>query len=554
MKPETITAPTRAPVAPDHPLPPLPEHWRSLARAFAHAARRHPGVKLVDSTGAEVTAAQALLRALALGRALERRLGEDERRVGLLLPPTVPSAVANVTLAMLGRVAVNLNYTSSQHAMDSAVEQAGIRHIVTSPKILARSPVRPKAELLMLEDLAKSVTTSDKVRAAVLAKVVPIGLLGNFVTGLNGDGLDDPATIIFTSGSTGDPKGVVLTQRNILSNIHQFALQARIIPQKDVVMGVLPFFHSFGYTVPLWAVLTLSLNGVYHYNPLDARTVGNLCEKHGATILLATPTFMRAYVKKCDPSAFSAMRLPVLGAEKLKPGLVAEIREKLRIVPLEGYGCTELSPVVAVNVPHEMTTRDGRSVPGNRPGSVGMPLPGTAIRAIDPETLVDLPTGGEGLILVAGPQVMAGYLDRPEATAKVVRDGWYETGDIGYQDADGFLFITDRVSRFSKIGGEMVPHEKVEAALIEAAGADDALLAVTALPDARRGERLVVVHTAMKTPPEDLCRQLTSRGLPNLWQPSADAFVQVDELPVLGSGKLDLRRLRQLAEERLGVG
>ena len=539
---------------PDVPLPPLPPHWRSLARAFVAGARARPGVTLVDSTGAKVTASQALLRALALGRAIERKLGPDERNVGLLLPPTVPSVVANLALALLGRVAVNLNYTASQQAMDSAVEQAGIQHVVTSPKILARSAVRPKADLLMLEDLAKGVTTADKVRAAVLTKAVPLAALGAFVPGLRGDGLDDPATIIFTSGSTGDPKGVLLSQRNVLTNIHQFAIQARIIPGRDVVMGVLPFFHSFGYTVPLWAVLTLGLHGVYHYNPLDARTVGNLCQEHKATILLATPTFMRAYVKKCDRSAFATLRLPVLGAEKLKPGLAKEIREGLGVEPLEGYGCTELSPVVSVNVPHELATRDGRQVPGNRPGSVGMPLPGTAIKTLDPETRAELPRGAEGLVLVAGPQVMVGYLNRPEATAKVVHDGWYETGDIGYQDADGFLYITDRMSRFSKIAGEMVPHEKVEAALIEAAGADDAHLAVTALPDAKRGERLVVIHTGMKTPPEDLCRRLTSRGIPNLWLPSADAFVRVDELPILGSGKLDLRRLRQLAEERLGVG
>ena len=319
-------------------------------------------------------------------------------------------------------------------------------------------------------------------------------------------------------------------------------------------MGVLPFFHSFGFTVPLWAVLTLGLHGVYHYNPLDARTIGNLCQEHKATILLATPTFMRAYVKKCDRAAFASIRLPVLGAEKLKPGLAGEIREGLGIEPLEGYGCTELSPVVSSNVPYEVPTRDGRMVPGNRPGSVGLPLAGTAIKTLDPETRAELPRGTEGLVLVAGPQVMVGYLNRAEATAKVLRDGWYETGDIGYQDADGFLYITDRLSRFSKIGGEMVPHEKVEAALIEAAGADDAHLAVTALPDLKRGERLVVIHTGMKTPPEDLCRRLASRGIPNLWQPSADAFVRVDELPILGSGKLDLRRLRQLAEERLGVG
>lgn len=554
MDVQTAIGPAEAgPAAPDDPLPPLPTHWRSLARAFVHCARERPGAAaMADSTGASLTFGEVLLRALALGRALGRELGPAaaEPNVGVLLPPTVPAAVTNVALVLLGRVAVNLNYTASQEALDSAIDQAGIRHIVTAQKALARFPVRPKGGLLILEDLAKRVSALDKVRAAVVAKAVPIAAMGAFVPGLRGDSLDATATIIFTSGSTGEPKGVVLSQRNILSNIHQIRVQVRL-EAGEVVLGVLPFFHSFGFDVPLWAVLTLGFQAVYHYNPLDARTIGDLAEKHKATIILATPTFMRAYLKRCTREQFATMRLPILGAEKLKPALEQEIRDGLGIVPLQGYGCTELSPVVAVNVPHDLRTRDGRTVPGNRLGSVGRPLPGTTVKAIDPETRADLPRGTEGLLLVAGPQVMVGYLGRPEATARVVRGGWYETGDLGYVDADGFLWITDRLSRFAKIGGEMVPHLKVEVALQEAAGVDESQLAVTSLPDPKRGERLVVVHTALGISPGELCRRLAPLGLPNLWHPAPDAFVLVDALPLLGSGKLDLRRLRQIAEERL---
>ena len=536
--------------AADVPLPPMPPHWRSLARAFVHCARERPAAAaMADSTGASLSFGEVLLRALALGRPLARALDPDEPNVGLLLPPTVPSALANVALALQGRVAVNLNYTASQEAIDSAIEQAGIRHVVTSQKVLDKFKIRPRGGLLMLEDLAKRVTTPDKIRSAFVAKAVPIGAMGAFVPGLRGDSLDATATIIFTSGSTGEPKGVVLSQRNILSNIHQIRVHVHLKPG-EVALGVLPFFHSFGFDVPLWAVLTLGFKGVYHYNPLEARTVGELAHKHKATIILATPTFMRAYLKKCTREQFATMRLPILGAEKLKPALEQEIRDGLGIVPLQGYGCTELSPVVSVNVPHDVRAPDGRTVPGNRVGSVGRPLPGTRVKAVDPDDRTELPRGTEGLIVVSGPQVMVGYLNRPDATARVVKDGWYETGDLGFVDEDGFVWITDRLSRFSKIGGEMVPHLKVEAALHEVSGLDESQLAVSAIPDPKKGERLVVVHTGLGMTPEELCKRLTAAGtLPNLWQPSPDAFVQVEALPLLGSGKLDLRRLRQVADE-----
>ena len=238
-----------------------------------------------------------------------------------------------------------------------------------------------------------------------------------------------------------------------------------------MVLGILPFFHSFGFTVTLWTVLCLGKRVVYHFNPLDAKIIGTLCEKHGVTLLDGHADFMRTYLQRCEPKQFATLVHLILGAEKLKPELAREIQEKLGIEPMEGYGCTELSPVVAVNTPHEMTLPDGRTVHGNRPGTVGLPLPGTAVKTVDPETGPTSRAGREGMILVKGPQVMVGYLNRPEATAKVLKDGWYTTGDLGYVDADGFLKITDRLSRFSKIGGEMVPHMAVESAIMEATGA-----------------------------------------------------------------------------------
>jgi acyl-[acyl-carrier-protein]-phospholipid O-acyltransferase/long-chain-fatty-acid--[acyl-carrier-protein] ligase len=540
--------------SPATPLTPLPNHWRSLPRAFVHSVRtaRHR-TAMADSTKASLTYGEAFLRASVLARVLKRQLG-PEPYVGLLVPPSVPSAVANLALALLGKVPVNLNYTASQALVDASIEQCGITRVVTSRKVLEKFGVTPRGTLIYLEDIPGQVRPADKLFGAAVSRAVPIGALGLFFPGLRDDSPEKTATVIFTSGSTGDPKGVVLSHRNVLSNIHQVNQHLRLLPE-EVVLGILPFFHSFGFTVTIWTVLCLGKKVVYHINPLDARIIADLCETHGVTMIVGTPTFLRTYRKKCDASKFKALVHLLLGAEKLKPELREELKGWLGIEPLEGYGCTELSPVVAVNVRHDLPAPGGRTVAGNRPGTVGVPLPGTHVRTVDPETEAPLPVGSTGIIHVKGPQVMVGYLNRPEATAKVLRDGWYNTGDIGNVDADGFLRITDRWSRFSKVGGEMVPHEAVEDAVQKLSGAPEPCVAVTALPDAKRGERLFLLYTdALGLAPEEVHRQLLASSMPRLWVPSADDFVRIEAIPILGTGKVDLRRLRQLAAERAGAG
>jgi acyl-[acyl-carrier-protein]-phospholipid O-acyltransferase/long-chain-fatty-acid--[acyl-carrier-protein] ligase len=390
------------------------------------------------------------------------------------------------------------------------------------------------------------VTLADKVWAAAVSRLVPVPALGSFLPGLRGDRLDDEATVIFTSGSTGDPKGVVLSHRNVLSNAHQIERQVEMTPG-EVVLGILPFFHAFGFTVTIWTALALGKKVVYHFNPLDARTIGTLCEEHKVTLLIGTPSFMRYYLRSCEPRQFATLTHLILGAEKLKPEFAGEIRQTLGLEPLEGYGCTELSPVVAVNVPKEVRLRDGRSVHGNRLGTVGLPLPGTSIKTIDPDSGEDLPPGAEGIVAVKGPQVMVGYLDRPEATARVLRDGWYATGDIGLVDPDGFLRITDRISRFSKIAGEMVPHVTIESALMEITGVDEHHVAVIGVPDAKHGEKLCVLYTDMVMSPAQVHQQLTAGRLPKLWIPSVRDFIRVDQIPITATGKIDLRALKDVA-------
>ena len=351
--------------------------------------------------------------------------------------------------------------------------------------------------------------------------------------------------IVFTSGSTGQPKGVMLSHDNVGSTIRGFS-QMLQLSRRDVLVGVLPFFHSFGSTITLWAPLMLDPKTVYHYNPLEARQVGKVCRSHGGTILVATPTLLRTYLRRCEPEDFKTLEVVSTGAEKLPKDLADAFEQHLGTRPYEGYGATELSPVISANIP------PGRKVvPFQeccKEGTVGQPLPAVAVKAVDPDTGEDLGADQSGMLMVRGLNVMLGYLDEPGLTAAAIHDGWYTTGDIGELDAQGYIRITGRQSRIAKIGGEMVPLDGVQEALGKLLGSEDEIrVAIAAVPDPAKGERLVVLHTGLPKPPETLCRELVGLGLPPVWIPSADSYHRVDALPLLGTGKLDLKRLQDLA-------
>lgn len=521
------------------PLPHL------MLRAMKRARFRR---KFCDSTGAAMTGGQLLMRALILRRLLLRDvLDDDERRVGVLLPPTNGAVVVNAALALMGRVAVNLNYSASADVINACVEAAGLRHVLTSDKVLSKLGIELACEAVRLEAFRDKVTLGDKAAGAWGAYGASASSLVKQL-GLGDASLDDPVTIIFTSGSTGRPKGVVLTHRNLVANIRGFSTAVQL-DARDVILGILPFFHAFGFTVTLWAPLILELGGSYHFNPLDAKQVGKLCRQAGATILLSTPTFLRSYIKRVPPEDFDSLDVVVVGAEKLPQALSDAFEKRFGLRPVEGYGATELAPVASVNVP---TSRSLGTRADLREGSIGLPLPGVDARVVHPETGEPLPTDTEGMLEVRGPNLMQGYLDDPEKTGEVIREGWYVTGDMARIDADGFIYITGRQSRFSKIGGEMVPHLRVEEEIQNfLAGEDEErqLAVVTGVPDERKGERLVVVHLPIDKSPSDVCAALKSAGLPNLWIPSQDSFLEVAELPLLGSGKLDLKGLANVAGE-----
>ena len=507
--------------------------------------------KVADSAGVDLPGGQLLMRALILRRLLRRHvLQPDEQYVGVLLPPSVGATIVNLALGLDRRTVVNLNYTVSSEIVQECIQQAKIRRILTSRKVVEKLDLKIDTELVYLEDLKGQVELVDKLIAASSSYLVPARLL-TAAMGLRKIDVHEVLTIIFTSGSTGIPKGVMLTHGNVRHNVDAVEQVIHIQP-RDAILGILPFFHSFGYTVTLWGVLTLNGKGVYHYNPLDARQVGKLCARHQATILLSTPTFLRNYIRRCEPQDFASLDTVVTGAEKMPKEVADAFEAKFDTRPVEGYGTTELSPLVSVNIP---ASRSSDRQMDRKEGSVGRPVPGVAAKVIDLDDAHDLPTGQPGMLLIKGANVMRGYLDQPEKTAEVIRDGWYVTGDVAIIDEEGFIHITGRESRFSKIGGEMVPHVKVEESLQRALrfDRDDApAVAVTAVPDLRKGERLVVVHTKLDRSPSDLCADLRQQGLPNLFIPSSDSFFEVPELPVLGTGKLDLRRVKQLAEQQFG--
>ncbi len=514
---------------------------RSLGAIFVKMARRKWRKAAIDDTsGRSLTWGQALIGALALARVLKRRT-RGQTRVGVLLPPSVGGTLVNVALALLRKTTVNLNFTASDEAFRSAIEQSGLCTIVSARAFIEKFPQFASLPgLVLLEDARGEIGVFAKLRAALLARSFPIRCL----TPLRGASADDVATIIFSSGTTGAPKGVMLTHHNIASNVEACSLVFRPT-ERDRLCATLPLFHSFGFTVGIWFPALTGISASYHTSPLDAGRVATMVRERKCTAMFVTPTFLLAYLRKAERADFESLRLVVAGAEKLKSRLADAFEERFGLRPLEGYGTTELSPVAALSLPD--VDVDGVYQAGRKEGSVGQPVPGVVARIVDPETGAPLPPGASGLLLIKGPNVMKGYLDRDDLTREALSDGWYRTGDMAQIDEDGFITITDRLARFSKIAGEMVPHLAIEEAYLKKLGTSEAVLVVTSVASERKGERLVVLCTAAAGDPSLLHDIMQQSGLPNLWRPARDAYFHIDSLPLTGSGKLDVKEVRMLA-------
>lgn len=522
------------------------KYRKPLGEYFIDSARQNWRRKAAaDTSGKELSYGRTLAGSLILMSKLKDWIGTEEH-VGVLIPPTVGGVLTNLALSLLGRIPVNLNYTSSEASLQSAVAQCGIKVVITSRAFLEKVPTLPRLEgMMMLEEILPTVSATDKLVALLQARFLPARLLCT----RSDFSADQPATVIFSSGSTGEPKGVVLTHHNIMSNIEALRMVFRV-DLNDNICSALPFFHSLGFTGTLWLPLVSGFSAAYHPNPMDGEKITQVVREHRSTLLIATPTFLLAYIRRAKKEDFATLRLVMTGAEKLKPKLADAFQEKFGIRPMEGYGATELSPVITLSLPD--VDLGGVRQQGSKEGSVGHPIPGVAVRVVDPETWEPVKPGKPGLILVKGPNVMLGYLGRADKTAEVIRDSWYVTGDIGVMDEDGFVRLTDRLSRFSKIGGEMIPHGVIEDELHNRLEQPQ-VLAVTAVPDEKKGEKLVVVYTKDATNAETLQRFMSESALPNLWKPGRDCYVEVESLPVLGTGKLDLKGLREIAAAAVGV-
>jgi acyl-[acyl-carrier-protein]-phospholipid O-acyltransferase / long-chain-fatty-acid--[acyl-carrier-protein] ligase len=518
----------------------------TLPESFIRTAHHYPfRFAMGDKRRPRMNWGGALLSAIFLARRL-RETWEGQEMVGILLPPSVPGALVNFAATISGKIPVNLNYTASNEILASCAEQCKLQTVITTKLLLEKIPLQVPGKTVLLEEVAAKPGLGERF-VALLMWFIPGKTLERALSGGKTKNLDDIGTIIFSSGSTGDPKGVMLTHFSIASNIEQMG-QTFMLTKGDVLLGVLPFFHSFGFTVTLWLPAFLAVGVAFHPSPMDLVAVSEMVRDYRVTFLLSTPTFLQQYTRRCLPEDFGSLQFVVVGAEKLPEALALAFEDRFGIRPLEGYGATECSPVIAVNT-RDYRAPGFRQVGGKR-GHIGHPLPGISVRIVDPETRARLPVDTPGLLLVRGPNVMKGYLGKPEKTAEVLQDGWYSTGDIAAEDEDGFLTITDRLSRFSKIGGEMVPHIKIEEKLHELAETPEKTFVVTGVPDGKKGERLVVLHTLA---PEDLravLEKLSSADLPNLWIPRANQFFQIEELPHLGSGKLDLRRVHEIAKEK----
>jgi len=489
----------------------------------------------------ELGRAKLLGAAAAFSRFLRKEFPDP--RIAIVLPASKGSMVANLAVTLAGKVPVDLNFTMGRAANEFCCRTAELRVSITATAFMDRVKDFPWPErVLKMDELLPQL----KLKILfwwMMSIFCPTPLLLRLLQ-VPKQGGHAEASLLFTSGSTGDPKGAVLSHRNIVGNVSQFR-ELLDATRQDAILASLPFFHSFGATVTLWYPLIEGVRIVTYPTPLEVAKNAALVEKFKLTLLLATPTFLRGYLRKAEPEQLRSLRLTITGAEKLPLDLAKSFEERFKQRVFEGYGLTETSPVVSVNLPEPEPKRGEQVQPSSRLGSVGKMAPGIAAEIREPETDKKLSLHETGMVWFRGVNIFEGYLHDEKRTAEVLRDGWLKTGDIGRFDEDGFLYIEGRLSRFSKIGGEMVPHESIEQKIIDLlgfAGRDERAVAIMGVQDEAKGEALVVL-TAVDVDLGQLRDKLRDAGVPNLWIPKK--ICRVEAIPVLASGKLDLKRCQE---------
>ncbi|MHC4552053.1 MAG: acyl-[ACP]--phospholipid O-acyltransferase [Planctomycetota bacterium] len=518
---------------------------RSLGESLVITCRKNWSRECMsDTTGKRLTFGKTLIAAVGLSEKISVQTA-SQQNVGIFLPSSVGGALANYAVSLLGKTSVNLSYTASPEDRAYMIETAGIQTVLTSKAFLEKLEIAAESlpGAVLMEDLLAEFSDKEKraafIKARFGSKKKLVQTAADFTPG-------DTATILFSSGSSGRPKGVQLTHRSVLADIDS-ALTVFRVYKGDKLCGILPFFHSFGLTCTMWLPLVAGVPSCFVPNPLDGKLVGQMLHDEKATLLFATPTFLLNYYRRCDAEDFASVRFIVAGAEKLKNKLADAFEKKFGVRPCEGYGATECAPLVAFNIP-DVEVAGGRQI-GTKNDTVGHTIPGMAVKILDPETDEPVGRGETGLLFVKGANVMSGYLNLPEKTAATLKDGWYNTGDLVTIDDDGFVTIRDRLSRFSKIGGEMVPHMTIEETCMDALNITEPVLAVTSVPDEKKGEQIVILYQQDKVDHDAIQRIMAESGLPKLYVPKSDNIIPVEAIPHLGTGKLDLMGLRQLALE-----
>lgn len=523
----------------------------TILRGLKHTGGR-TAVEEVTPRPRTVSGRKLLTGSLLLAKRLKETV--PQKRVGILLPPCIGGCLANAAVLFAGKVPVNLNPTLSSAAFKACLEKAGLGTILTARPVLKRIKGLTLPENVEARYLEEELPKAGKLAGAVtwLTTFLPSAWIRR-LHDLPRKNPHDEAVLLFTSGSTGTPKGVPLTHRNIVGSLMQFE-EIGLFTPRDTLFGCLPLFHAFGQTVGLWLPLCQDRRVVTSPSPLDGAAVVKAIREGKPNVIIGTPTFYRLWLRKAESGDFDSVRLALAGAEKLPEDLTKAFEASTGKQLFEGYGLTETSPVVSINRPDPPLGFAAQSVQeGSRPGSAGRLLPGIAAQVLDPET--GRPSGPDepGMLYLRGVNIFGGYLDAPEASNEVLHAGWFRTGDLARFDEDGFLYIEGRLSRFSKIGGEMVPHGAIEELLEKQLPGKEGgrAHAVVGLPHPSKGEQLVLIST-LELSAEDVRSPLQAAGLPALWQPRT--IITVPEIPHLATGKLDVAGCRRLAEEAVNGG
>ncbi len=530
------------------------QEFDPIPLAYIRSAKEHLGATcVIDTNGTELTNAKMLAATVAFAQQM-RKL-DREQNVAILLPASSAAVIANMAVLLNGQTAVNVNFTTSIAAIQAGVKNAAIKTVYTSEKFIDKlngrgidtTAMLQGMNVVYLEQLKEQLSKFRFIAGFIAAHILPAyGFYRVFGKKVN---VNDPAAILFSSGSEGTPKGIVLSHRNFMANIKQISdvLKTR---DDDVVMGSLPPFHSFGLTVTTFLPLIEGIPVVCHPDPTDVVNIAKAISRNKVTVMCATATFLRLYSKnkKVQSLMLESLRVVVAGAEKLAPEVREEFQQRFNKIIYEGYGATETTPVASVNIPDQLDSNDWHVQLGTKLGTVGLPLPGCSFRVVDPVSMQTLPVGEDGLILISGTQVMLGYLNDPEKTQSVIveLDGrrWYKTGDKGHVDADGFLTIVDRYSRFAKLGGEMISLGAVEQEIKKVVSEPDVELVAVNIPDEKKGEQIVLL-TTLAIDASELRQRLLAINSNSMMIPAQ--VHHCDVIPKLGSGKTDFSAAKQLA-------